>query len=72
MYYLLTGKFKKLFGAIGANLWVILNVRYINKRRESIKKLIPEPYSISDELMKQYSIVQKYFIEGIKFYKDIN
>ena len=72
LYYLLTGRIKKFFGALGANLWILFNIRYIVRRRRKIKLLIPKPHIISKKLMKRYSIVKKYFLRGIKFYKDIN
>ena len=55
-----------------ANLWLMINIKYILKRKKIIKNTINVNTKISNELMVPYSIVKEYFIKKNKYYKNVN
>ena len=72
LYYLFTGQFKGFFAVCRANIWILLKLSYIRKRRIKIQKIIKKDYVIPKELMVPYSIVLQYFKNNKKTYKELN
>jgi len=66
-YYILTLNFKSAFAVKMSSLWCLFNMKYLYKRRKSIKSKV----DISSELMVPYSIIKKYFLNKKRYYKDI-
>ena len=49
-----------------ANLWLIINLKYIVERKKKNVNTYKNNKKISSELMKKYSIVKKYYINKRK------
>ena len=67
IYYALTMNFKAALAVKMSNLWCVLNIKYIWKRKKTIKSEV----KISSELMVPYSIIKKYFLNKKRHYKNI-
>ena len=66
--YLFTGKLSAFFAIYKANLWIIIHLNYIIKRRRKIKT----NHIISEDLMAPYSIVKQYFKNRKTTYNQLN
>ena len=66
-YYIITINLKAAIAVIIANLWCVLNIKYIWTR----KKNIISTTKISSNLMVPYSIIKKYFINKKRYYKNM-
>ena len=71
-YYLMQGKIKGAIAVAAANIWIFLNIIYLVKRRKSVQNLIKSNHKISEQLIKSYSIVKKYFIENKRKYEELS
>ena len=71
-YYLIQGKIKGAIAVAVANIWIFLNIIYLVKRRKSVQNLIKSNHKISEQLIKPYSIVKKYFIENKRKYEELS
>jgi len=67
IYYVLKLNFKSAIAVKMSNVWWILNIKYIVRRRRKIQSKI----EISSELIAPYSIIKKYFLNKKKQYKNI-
>ena len=66
--YLFTGKLSAFFAIYKANLWILIHLNYIIKRRRKIKT----NHIISEDLMAPYSIVKQYFKNRKTTYNQLN
>ncbi len=71
VYYLLTINLKAAIAVIMGNLWCMININYIYKRRKNIQKIVKGSINIPSELMVPHSIIKKYYLNRKKYYKDI-
>ena len=68
LFYLIKLDLKGAVAILHANLWLLFNIKYLILRRRRNKRLIKKYHPISEELMRPYSIVKKYFYDQkIKF-----
>ena len=67
IYYMLRLNFKSAIAVKMSNLWWVLNIKYIIRRRKRIQSKV----KISSELIAPYSIIKKYFLNKKKQYKNI-
>ena len=65
---LFTGKLSAFFAIYKANLWILIHLNYIIKRRRKIKT----NHIISEDLMAPYSIVKQYFKNRKTTYNQLN
>ena len=72
LYYLFTGKLKSALAIAGANLWCIVNIKYLLKRKNNNKTIIKSHYQISNDLMVPYSIVKTYFYNKKKRFTQLD
>ena len=60
-FYVMKFNFKGAAAILHANVWLLFNINYLCKRKKNVNKLINDYHPISNVLMKNYSIVKKYF-----------
>ncbi len=61
IYYIMKLNFKGALAIFNANMWLLLNMKYLIERKQKIKKLIKTYHPISNQLIREYSIIKKYF-----------
>tara|TARA_Y100001970_G_scaffold20810_1_gene23534 strand:- start:6833 stop:7867 length:1035 start_codon:yes stop_codon:yes gene_type:complete len=61
IYYIMKLNFKGALAIFNANMWLLLNMKYLIERKQKIKKLIKIYHPISNQLIRDYSIIKKYF-----------
>ena len=72
IFYAVKLNIKGSFAVLLANLWLIINLKYIVVRKRNNVKTYKNNKRISNELMKKYSIVKKYYINKKKKFSNIN
>ena len=72
IFYALKLNIKGSFAVLLANLWLIINLKYIVVRKRNNVKTYKNNKKISNELMKKYSIVKKYYINKKKKFSNVN
>jgi len=60
-YYIIKLDFKGALAIFNANLWLLLNIKYLVERKKKVKTIIKKYHPISNKLMKEYSVIKKYF-----------
>lgn len=72
LFYLIKLDLKGAVAVLNANLWILLNIRYILLRRKENKLLIKNYHHISEKLLKPYSIIKKYFYQRKTKFSQLN
>ena len=72
IFYVITLNFKGAFAVLNANIWLIFNIKYLILRKKKVRLLIKKYHPIPTKLIKNYSIIKKYFFNRITKFNQLD
>ena len=72
LFYLMKLNLNGAYAVIKANIWLLLNFKYLRKRKIKFNELYGKDLDISSDLMKKFSIIKKYYIYKKKKFLDLS
>ena len=72
LFYIMKLNLNGGYAVIKANIWLLLNIKYLRKRKKQFNELYGSDIIISSDLMKKFSVIKKYYLHQKKKFSNLN